>query len=63
MQVSALVVQPEHIASNVTNTFEFVFEVKLANAPGEAGCKLLKRVLPSTEEEAKQLWVHFPGIS
>ena len=61
MQVTALVTQPEKVASNITNTFEFIFEVDIANTPDAPGCKVLKRVLPSTEEEAKQLWVHFPG--
>ncbi|KAK9809579.1 hypothetical protein WJX73_004048 [Symbiochloris irregularis] len=63
VQVTALVTQPERVASNITNTFEFIFEVSIAAAPEIEGCKLLKRVLPSTEEEAKLLWTHFPGVA
>ena len=61
MQVTALVTQPERIASNISNTFEFIFEVTLAQHH-EGGRQVLKRVLPSTEEQAMQLLAHFPGL-
>ena len=61
VQVTALVCQPERVASNVSNTFEFVFEVSIGEQAGAPKLGVLKRVLPSTEEEAKQLWTHYPG--
>ena len=63
VQVRALVTQPERVASNITNTFEFVFDVSSAKEDGSTSRRVLKRVLPSTEEEAQQLWSHFPGIA
>jgi hypothetical protein len=46
-----MVTRPEQVTSKITNTFHFVFSV----AMGHDGCKQLKRVLPSTAEEANRM--------
>ena len=56
VEVVAMVTQPEQVASNVTNTFHFVFSTALA--PGGA-CKGLKRVLPATADEARTIQPFF----
>ena len=52
VRVSAAVTRPEQISSDITNTFLFCFEVDLDPAGSQHGRRALKRVLPSTEEEA-----------
>ena len=54
IQVVAAVTKPEEVTSEVTNTFLFSFDVPMGGGlgGGGGGCKILKRVLPSTFEEA-----------
>ena len=51
VEVVAMVTQPEQVASNVTNTFHFVFSTVL----GPHACKGLKTVLPATADEANSI--------
>eukprot|EP00899_Mesostigma_viride_P019886 jgi/Mesvir1/2789/Mv13723-RA.2 len=54
VEVKATVMKPEERASHVCNTFEFVFHMKDATLePGQLKATI-KRVLPSTEEEARR---------
>ena len=57
IQVVALVTQPEHVRSDESNTFHFVFSTALDEKQrglqhGKAASRKLKRVLPGTKEEA-----------
>ena len=52
VRVAAAVTRPEERTSAITNTFLFLFEVQMASTGDSSGCRVLKRVLPSTEEEA-----------
>ncbi|KAK9841013.1 hypothetical protein WJX81_005413 [Elliptochloris bilobata] len=58
-QVTASVTKPEAVCSTVTNTFHFVFSTELAGFRRQ-GCRLLRRVLPATEEEARRIWAFCP---
>ena len=51
VEVVAVVTKPEHIRSDVTNTFHFVFSTD-SSQPGKSAPNKLKRVLPGTREEA-----------
>ena len=57
IQVVALVTQPEHVRSDESNAFHFVFSTALLKRQrdlqhGDASSRKLKRVLPATKEEA-----------
>ena len=47
VEVVAMVTRPEAVASDVTNTFHFVYRVD--------GCRPLMRVLPATVDEAHSI--------
>ncbi len=60
VEVVASVVQPELACSKVSNTFNFVFGITSGRAlPGDGcGAPPLKRVLPSSAEEAARVLKH-----
>ena len=70
IQVVALVTQPEHVRSDESNTFHFVFstasnERQRVSHCGKAPPRKLKRVLPGTKEEALSILQFAPesGLS
>lgn len=60
VEVTASVTMPEKRQSDVTNTFNFLYGVHMSGDSEEEGCRRLKRVLPSTLEEARRLIKYCP---
>lgn len=58
VEVVASVMRPEMASSQVSNTFDFVFDITTARRLPDGSAGILKRVLPSSEEEAARTAKH-----